>query len=71
MIANTSNEIKKIAIVNKNAKLSKMNCYKVTESLIPEDRNCLPFESYKEIDASSNVAYLSVPANGFLVVSNK
>ena len=71
MIANTSNDIKKIAIVNKNTSLSKMSCYKVTESLIPEDRNCLPFESFKEIDVSNKVAYLSVPANGFLVVSNK
>lgn len=71
MIANTATETKKIAIVNKNAKISKMNCYKVTESLIPEDRNCQPFESYKEVDASNNVCYLNVPANGFLVVSNK
>ncbi|MCI5744731.1 MAG: hypothetical protein MR270_00370 [Erysipelotrichaceae bacterium] len=71
MIANNSSDTRKIAIVNQNGNIDKMNCYKVTESMIPEDRNCEPFEAFKEITVTNGVAYLSVPANGLLVVSNK
>ena len=71
-IANTSNESKKIAVVNTlSTHPQQMNAYKVTESWIPEDRACVLPESFKVIDASNGVAYVTVPANGLLVVSNK
>ena len=71
-IANTATTAKKVAIVNQlEGHPSTMECYKITESWIPEDRAAVFPESFKTIDASSGVAYLTVPANGLLVVSNR
>ena len=70
-IANKSNDIKKVAIVNQEENSpKKMDCYRVTEARIPSDRNCDLIESYMNIDTSDGVAYLGVPANGFVVITN-
>ncbi|MBQ7165004.1 MAG: hypothetical protein IJR61_06710 [Clostridia bacterium] len=71
-LANSGSSGKKIAIVNALAnRPARMNCYKITEAGIPEDRACVLPSAYTQIDASDGVAYVTVPANGFVVVSDR
>ena len=70
--ANTSNSEKNIAVVNvREDKPSAMNVYMMSESGLPDDGKLLTIPSSSQLDASSGVAYVSVPANGFVVVSSK
>lgn len=72
LIANSGTQNKKVAIVNtKEGHPTKMNYYKITEAWIPENRDCVLPEASSEIDATAGVAYITVPANGFVVVSDK
>lgn len=72
MLVNKGETGKKVAVVNTNAdRAGKMQCYKVTESSVPEDRACVLPESYKEEDASDGVVYLTLPAMSFTVVSDR
>jgi hypothetical protein len=72
MMANSSNSSKKVAIVNgRSDRADMMDIYKMTGSLIPEDGSLSLIESSSQTDASSGVVYVNLPANSFIVISNK
>lgn len=72
MLTNNGLSNARIAIVNtKKDKPDKLNYYKMTGSSIPENRELKTIEASSEIDSSSGVAYVVVPAEGFVVLSNK
>lgn len=71
-LANKGTSQKKVALVNpQGGRPGAMSCYKITESAIPADRNCDMIGSFKSVDASNGVCYVTVPANGMLTVSDR
>lgn len=71
-ISNKAGEAKKIAIVNENdGAPTSLNAYKVTESGIPTDRACTIPEKYSTVECYGAVTYITVPAESFVVLSNK
>lgn len=72
MITNNLDTTKKIAVVNARAdRAGKMNVYKLTEARLPENRELKMLSSSEEVDTSNGVAYVTLPAKSFVVVSNK
>ena len=72
MIANNGAGSKKIAITNgKIDRPDSMSAYKITESLIPEDRAVVLPDAYDTIETAEGVAYVTLPARSFTVLSNK
>jgi hypothetical protein len=72
MLVNKGESSQKVAVVNLNEnRAGAMNCYKFTESAVPEDRACVLPESYKTEDASDGVVYVTLPAMSFTVISDK
>ena len=72
MIANNGAGSKKIAITNgKIDRPDSMSAYKITESLIPEDRAVVLPDAYDTIETAEGVAYVTLPAKSFTVLSNK
>lgn len=72
MIANNATQTKRVAIVNNNVNKPKsLNAYKITESLIPEDRACVLPEAYTTVNSSGGIAHVSLPAKSFTVLSSK
>lgn len=72
MIANNGASTKKVAVVNtKTDKPASMSAYKITESLIPEDREVVLPSAYDTLDTSDGVAYAVLPPMSFTVLSNK
>jgi alpha-galactosidase len=69
---NDSDETKKIAIVNgKVDRPEEMNVYRVSGSSIPESGELKTIQSNATVNGKSGVVYLTVPANGYVLVSNK
>ena len=69
---NDSSEAKKVAIVNGRAdRAENMNVFRLTGASIPEDGALKVIKSSGAVNAMSGVVYLTVPANGLVVVSNK
>lgn len=48
-----------------------LSAYKITESLIPEDRAVVLPEAYASVDSSKGVSYVTLPPMSFTVLSNK
>ena len=72
MMANCAGAAKKVAVVNAVSDgPKKLDAYKVTEALIPSDRAVELPAAYDNVDASGGVAYVTLPANGFVVLSDK
>ena len=72
ILVNKGTTERKIAIVNQlESRPGNMNLYRITEDVIPEDRACVLPGAVGTVSAESGVAYLTVPANGMLLVSDK
>ncbi len=69
---NNATESKKVAIVNQQDSIAgKMKLHRMTEATIPEDRGLKLIDVDSEVDVSSGVAHFTIPAKGFVVLSNK
>ena len=69
---NDSDENKKIAIVNGRVdRPESMNVYRITGASIPTDGELKVIKSSGVTNGSAGVIYLTIPANGFLVISDK
>ena len=69
---NDSDETKKIAIVNGRAdRAQDMNVFRLTGASIPEDGALKVINSSGTVNAKTGVVYLTVPAKGLVVVSDK
>ncbi len=69
---NDSSSAKKIAIVNgREDRPSQMNVFRLTGASVPEDGALKVIDSTTSVNGVAGVVYLTVPANGFLVVSDK
>ena len=69
---NDSEKAKKIAIVNGRVdRPSQMNVFRLTGASIPEDGALKVIDPTTTVNGVAGVVYLTVPANGFLVVSDK
>ena len=63
---------RKIAIVNGRVdRPSQMNVFRLTGASIPEDGELKVIDPTTTVNGAVGVVYLTVPANGFLVVSDK
>lgn len=72
MMANCAGAAKKVAVVNAASDgPKKLDAYKVTEALIPSDRAVELPTAYDNVDVSGGVTYVTLPANGFVVLSDK
>lgn len=72
LIVNNGKTSHKAAIVNgRKDRPDSLSAYKLTESAIPEDRACVLPEAYDSINTTKGVAYINLPANSFVVLSNK
>ncbi len=74
VMANISNESKKVAIVNENMnRPEEMKQFRLTASSVPfgEDATIKLIEKQKDIDTSNGIAYVNIPANGIIILSNK
>ncbi len=69
---NNPTQSKKVAIVNEQATIQgKMKLHRMTGATIPEDGALKLIDVDSEVDVSSGVAHFTVPASGFVVLSNK
>ena len=69
---NDSSEAKKVAIVNGRAdRPQEMNLFRLTGASIPEDGALKVINSSGTVNAKTGMVYVTVPANGFVVVSDK
>ena len=74
VMANISNETKKVAIVNENeTRPESMKLFRLTASSIPfeEEATIKLIEKQKTIDTSNGIAYVNIPANGIIILSDK
>lgn len=69
---NDGETAKKIAIVNEREdRAGEMSLFRVTGASIPEDGALKTIEASSTVNASAGVVYATVPAMGFIVLSNK
>ena len=69
---NKGGSSEKVAVVNTNANAPQsLSAYKITEAGIPSDRACVLPDAYTTVNATGGVAYINLPARGFVVLSNK
>ncbi len=69
---NNPTDSKKVAIVNQQGKIDgKMKLHRMTGASIPESRELKLLDVDSEVDASSGVVHFTIPARGFVVLSNK
>ena len=69
---NNDTVAKKVAIVNGRAdRASVMNIYRVSGASIPTDGELKIVDSVGEADVAAGVAYVTIPAKGFVVLSDK
>ena len=72
MMTNNGASNKKVAVVyGKEDRAKTLSAYKITESLIPEDRAVVLPEAYASVDSSKGVSYVTLPPMSFTVLSNK
>lgn len=74
-MANTSSEVRKVAIVNENEDrpTDTMKMFRLTEGTLPSGADATPeiLAKWKDLDVSNGVAHVSIPANGIMILSNK
>lgn len=72
MIANNSSSSKKVAVVNERSDApNSLNKYEVRGSTLPENASLTLIEKSGKINTKAKVAHVNVPANSFVVLSNK